>query len=206
MIQLTCDNCEKAIQVEDSAAGQKVKCPSCGDVNLIPAGGADRAAAKGLPPARGPEARVMLVRRAMFRARPMRFLILVVVLLGGLGGGIYFGVVRSPSVVPGAVACSILGFIAFIILIGWKFLRMGEMLEITTKRTIERNGILSRATTEVMHKDIRGIQIRQTFFQRLLGIGTMCISSAAEDDHEILAEHIPHPDRVRDTIDLYRGV
>lgn len=206
MIRLRCDNCEKPIEVEDALAGQKVKCPACGDVNVIPASGGDRAAAAGLPPARGPEARVMLIRRAMFRAKPLRFLLLAMLLLVGLGGAVFFGVARNPANAPVAVGFAVVGFVAFAILIGWKFLSLGEMIEITTKRTIERTGILSRATTEIMHKDIRGIQITQSLGQRVLGVGTMCISSAAEDDHEIEATDVPNPDRVRDTIDLYRVV
>lgn len=206
MIRLTCDNCEKPIEVDDSAAGQKVKCPACGDINVVPTTGTDRAAAAGLPPVRGPEARVMMVRRAMFRAKPLRFLILLVLLLAGLGGAVYFGVMRNPAEPVGAAACAVIGFGAFVVLIGWKFLSLGEVIEVTTKRTIERTGILSRSTTEIMHKDIRGIQITQSFCQRLLGVGTMCISSAAEDDHEIMAVDVPGPDRVRDTIDLYRQV
>jgi membrane protein YdbS with pleckstrin-like domain len=207
MIRLTCDNCEQPIEVDDSLAGQKVKCPACGDVNVVPAAGAaDRAAAAGLPAVRGPETRVMVVRRSVFRGKPLRFLLLVVVLLAGITGAVYFGVVRNPGEPIGVAASAVVGAIALLTLIGWKLLSLSQRLDITTKRTVERVGILSRATTEIMHKDIRGVQIRQTFAQRLLRVGTICISSAAEDEHEIMATDVPNPDRVRGTIDLYRQV
>jgi hypothetical protein len=49
VITLTCDNCDKAFQVEDDAQpGEKVSCPYCGDVNRVPA--SPRSGAAGAPP------------------------------------------------------------------------------------------------------------------------------------------------------------
>src|SRR4051812_10900244 len=80
MPTITCDRCEKPIEVPNPLMGQRVTCPSCGDVNIIrtlsnsPAPSSDRAAAAGYPPALGPEQDVMIVRPAIFRAKPLRFL------------------------------------------------------------------------------------------------------------------------------------
>ena len=38
MIRFACPQCQKALQVADSAAGKKLKCPQCGGVLAIPAG------------------------------------------------------------------------------------------------------------------------------------------------------------------------
>jgi phage FluMu protein Com len=209
VIQLTCDNCNQLLEVPDTAAGQKVKCPACGDVRVIPAApspepskGEDRAAAAGLPPAHGPEQRVLIVRQTMARARPFLFLLLTLLVLGGIAGAIYYGVVayRAPMLSASLAAAAVgLGVFAY-----WKIRTLETSLEITTKRTIERKGLFSRFTSEVLHQDIRNIQVTQTFFERVMGVGRIGISSAAQDDVEIVADDIPGPDRIRATIDLYR--
>ncbi len=210
MIRVICDNCSKPIDVGDDMAGQKVKCPACGDVNVIPATGkapaprTDRAAEAGYPAADAPEVRVMLVRRAMLRAKPLTFLLLLVGVLAGAGGAIYGLLVLSPGNPVVGIGSAVVGLIALVTLLAWRVAASGEVLEITNKRTMGRTGILSKSTSDVMHKDVRNIQVRQTFRQRLLNIGELCVSSAAEDDHEILVQDIPRPNRVREIIDLYR--
>lgn len=209
MIRLTCDNCSKPIDVADDTAGQKVKCPACGDVNVIPAAGRqsgpDRAAAAGYPSASGPEAAVMMVRRAMFRSKPVRFLLLVLGVLGGLGGAGYALAMATPSNPVMAMVAGVVALACLLILCCWWIITHGEVMEITSKRTIEKTGILSKRTSEVMHKDIRNIQIEQTFRERLFNVGKIVISSAAEEDSEIIATDIPSPKKMRDVIDLYRS-
>ena len=69
MIRKRCDNCETVLEFDESQAGQKVKCPECGDMNVLPEL-ADRAVAAGLPPDAGPEQEVLVLRPALFRAHP----------------------------------------------------------------------------------------------------------------------------------------
>jgi membrane protein YdbS with pleckstrin-like domain len=206
VIRLKCDNCEGVLEVPDSAAGQKIKCPACGDVRAVPlgrpSGDDDRAVAAGLPPASGPEQRVLIVRQAMFRARPLLFLFLMALLLGGGAGAIYAGaVLKKQPLVWVSLAAIVLSLVGFAL---WKIRTLDMSLEITNKRTIERKGLLSRFTSEVRHQDIRNIQVTQSFFDRLMGVGRIGISSAAQDDVEIQADDIPGPDRIRRVIDLYR--
>lgn len=212
MIRLTCDNCSKQIDATDDMAGQKIKCPACGDVNVIPLpskrGEAqprpDRAAAAGLPAADAPESTVLLVRRAAFRAKPGRFLLLVLILLAAAAGAI-FALTRTPPNNGLAISAGVVALASLLILFGWWFTKIGEVMEITNKRTIEKTGILSKRTNEVMHRDIRSIQIEQTFGERILNVGKIVISSAAEEDSEIIATDMPAPKRMRDVIDLYRS-
>jgi hypothetical protein len=208
MLRLACDNCGKVLEVPESAGGQKIKCPACGDVRIVPRGKApgedDRAAAAGYPSANGPEQRVMMVRQAMFRARPFLFLLLVVVLLGGVAAGVYFGFwTKQMPYAWGGVGAAALGLAAFVV---WKLRTMETSLEITSKRTIERKGLFSRFTSEVRHQDIRNLQVTQSFFERLMGVGRIGISSAGQDDVEIVADDVPSPDRIRQIIDLYRSL
>lgn len=217
MLKLICDRCDKPFDVPDDRVGTKVPCPTCGDINiaLAPAGadgadggvraarsaGADRTAAKGLPPADGPEVTVVEIRGAMFRSRPFSFIGLVLLLGGslvaapilalqtaGVGGLIALGV---------AVAC-------LIVLGVWKIASLSERLTITTKRVVQTRGLLSKSTIEMLHRTIQDVEIEQSFVDRLWGVGKLSISNAGQEDDEIVIHHAPKPYQIRETIDAYR--
>lgn len=218
MIFLTCDRCEKPLEVDDDLAGKKVECPHCGDVNLVPAGTArpkappapapggpkpGRAEAAGYPPDHGPELPVLKVRPAMLRARPGTFLTLALGLIGGItlivlatGTGHLARWVMWPGLVA-ALAC-------LAVLAVWKVKTMGSALEISNKRSIERRGLFAKATSEVLHDAIRNIQIDQTFWNRVWRVGTIAISSSGTEGVEIQVADVPDPHRIREIIDLYR--
>lgn len=219
MITFNCDRCERTLEVGDELAGTKVQCPYCGDVNVVPrviarsagdtgavSGGTpqprDRAAAMGLPPDAGPETRVMKVRPAMFRARPMLFSVLTLAAVGGTIGAAVFAF-RGQAV--WAYLCGAAAAAGLVALGVWKIKTLGVALEITNKRTIESRGLLSRATSEVLHDDIKNLQITQTFWQRVWNVGTVGISSAGQDDIEITAQDMPRPAEIKRVIDAYRN-
>jgi hypothetical protein len=203
---ITCDRCEKPIDVPNPVLGQKITCPNCGDVNVIRSlgktAGTDRAAEAGYPSAIGPEADVMLVRQAMFRARPGRFLTLAIVLIGGAVGAVYF--TTGTANIPLAAACGGAGILAFLCLLIWKIHTLSESLQITTKRTIDKHGLFSKDTSDVLHTDIKNIQIKQSFLDRVWNVGQLALSSSAENEEEIVIKNIPNPEKVRQIIDLYR--
>ena len=70
----------------------------------------------------------------------------------------------------------------------------------TTRRTIARQGLLSKSTTELRHTDIRAIHVEQGFFQRLMGTGTVRLSSASSDDYEIQMAGVANPEQVAATL------
>lgn len=228
MIRVRCDNCEKLLEAPDDLAGQKVACPACGDVRVLPGSGAaddgqragsqqslssptptpapaktpDRAAAAGLPPDSGPEQRVMVVRTAMFRSRLGLAALVAAGLGAALAGMVYFGGVnKQPAMFWVSVAVFAIGLGVLVV---WKIAHLGTRLEITNKRTIARRGLISRATTEVLHDHVRNVQITQSVWQRVLRIGRVGLSSAADDTVEIVMDDLPSPDRIRRVIDLYR--
>ena len=114
---------------------------------------------------------------SMFRNRPVEFIFTVVLCL------------------------ILVGFIVFFV---WWFRCKGTQLTITSERTRLRKGILSKSITEVWHQDVRNVQLNQTFFQRLLGVGSLGISSAGQAGLEISVSGIPDPDRVKELIDRHR--
>jgi uncharacterized membrane protein YdbT with pleckstrin-like domain len=84
--------------------------------------------------------------------------------------------------------------------------RLGAAFEVTTKRTVMHRGFFSRATSEVVHDNIRNIQVDQTFLQRVFGVGRIGISSSGQDGVEIQVNHLREPDKLREIIDLYRPI
>ena len=95
----------------------------------------------------------------------------------------------------------VVGFIFFFI---WWLRCKGTTLSVTNKRTILRRGILSKSITEVWHQDVRNVQLNQTFFQRVLGVGQVGISSSGQSGVEISVAGIPDPDLVKNLIDQHR--
>ena len=114
---------------------------------------------------------------SMFRNRPVEFIVTVVLCL------------------------ILVGFVIFLV---WWMRCKGTQLTITSERTRLRKGILSKSITEVWHQDVRNVQLNQTFFQRLLGVGSLGISSAGQAGLEISVSGIPDPEQVKDLIDQHR--
>ena len=59
---------------------------------------------------------------------------------------------------------------------------------------------MSKSTNEVRHKDIRNLQVSQSIFQRLFGVGTLEIASAGHGGVEIKISGIPKPQELADII------
>ena len=114
---------------------------------------------------------------SMFRNRPVEFIVTLVLCL------------------------VVVGLIIFLV---WWMRCKGTQLTVTNERTSLRRGILSKSITEVWHQDVRNVQLDQTFLQRLLGVGSLGISSSGQAGLEISVSGIPDPDRVKDLIDQHR--
>ncbi|REJ87665.1 MAG: PH domain-containing protein [Planctomycetota bacterium] len=92
----------------------------------------------------------------------------------------------------------IVGIIVFVV---WYLRCRGTKLTITNEQTTLRTGLLSKFTNDVFHENVRNIIVRQTFFQRIMGVGYVGISSAGQGGIEIEVNGIPDPDRVKQIID-----
>ena len=114
---------------------------------------------------------------SMFRNQPVAFVLTCLLCLVGIG-------------IP--------------ILIVWWVKSLGTTLTVTEEKTMLRKGILSKYTNEVMHDNVRNIQVRQSFFQRLMDVGYIGISSAGQAGMEIEINGIPDPDGVQRLIGEHR--
>lgn len=231
MISITCDKCERALSVEDRLAGSKIACPHCGDINQVPTlpgtnaasgggqnrdggespgqakvqapGGSASGVGSGLSSGLGSgELHVAFVRPAPFRAHPFRSGGLLLLVIAGLAGVVTFTMVNPHT--TWAWVSGIVFFAALIAMGVWKVLSLAELMEVTTRRTILRRGLLSKATSEVRHEDIRNFQITQSFLERILRVGTIGISSAGQDEVEIVMRDVPNPATLRASIDKHR--
>lgn len=244
MIQIRCDDCEKMFEIPDDQAGQKVACPYCGDVNRV--GSLQRPVADssvvGKTPPSGPAAKpgpvsmtpvgklihsdqeqvIAVVRQAMFRAHPFWYSLMVLILIGG----IILAVMGSQGNQPGARFphwTMYAGFVAIGIAVIWWLTWWAAphrwiKLTITNKRSIRQEGIVMRKTSEVLHRHVVNVTIRQGLMDRIFGVGYIGIDSAGQGgepegdednpqrrgDIEIEVADVPHPYRIKDIIDRYR--
>ena len=115
---------------------------------------------------------------AMFRNHPV-YLVLCVLLIAALGLGL-------------------------LMLLVWWIQVLGTTLTVTNEQTTLRKGLLSKHTNDVYHSNVRNIQVRQSFLQRILNVGWVGISSAGQSGLEIEVTGIEDPHRVKEFIDDHR--
>lgn len=212
-----CPHCHQAFRIAETLIGRNVDCPRCGRPFRAEAPSALPIDESSLSPddagdlpeisaGMSEQEEVLLVRHpAMLRPHPLRFLVLL--LLVGLGVAALVisllwerGLVINNQPWLSANALQWTGLVltllgALWIGIWWVKTRTHE-LKVTSKRTIQRAGLIPRFTTEVQHDDVRNIQVDQNFYQRMVGVGDLAISSAGQSNLEIHIEGIPSPDHV----------
>jgi multidrug efflux pump subunit AcrA (membrane-fusion protein) len=124
-------------------------------------------------PAQEPERILDEAHPAMFRNRPVWFILCLLLCPVGIG---------------------------LIILLIWWLGCLGKKLTITQSRVMLRSGVLSKYTTEVNLADVRSVQVNQSFGQRIFGVGSLGIASAGTAGTEILIHGIPRPQRFAELI------
>jgi uncharacterized membrane protein YdbT with pleckstrin-like domain len=90
--------------------------------------------------------------------------------------------------------------LSVLIVLGTILSRRNTSWSITSERLIERRGLLSQMRREVELVDIRSVEVTRSFSQRLSGIGTIVVSSAASADYLIRMQNVANPDAIAETI------
>ena len=219
-LMFRCPHCHEREAVTREAVGQVTECSACGQPYQpeMPVGRLMRQNVDGdwlmantavSGRRSSDEKTVMTVHPAMFRAHPLKYVGLVLTIVVGLVGIFYFGAHAEDSAVGKwwrpvtlglGIVCGIAAVVSLISLIYWFVRTRYDSLTISNERTTWARGILDRETSEVQHDDVRNIQIKQTFLDRILGVGRIAISSAGQDEMEIDVRDVPNPSEVADTV------
>ncbi len=196
-----CPFCSELIQASAR------KCRHCGEF----LDGSDRTNAPVASPPVGPVAVVqhataaksgyskehdlLTVRPKVFRNAPVSMLFLISVLLVG-------SIVAANGEI---LMLWVFPALAVFILLRDFLSSFTTLLTIINKRSILRRGILSKRTREVRHSDVRLLQVDQSFFQRIMGVGSVSIASAGHGEVEIMVGGLKNPVHVKETVDGYRS-
>ena len=78
--------------------------------------------------------------------------------------------------------------------------RAATILRIYSNRVTLERGLFSKCYQDFIPRDIRSIDVDQSFLQRLVGIGDITISTAATVEAAEKVEGIPDPKAVRELI------
>lgn len=169
-----------------------------------PARPKDRAELAGFPPDHGPEQNVMIVHPSIWRGRPFSSLALWVapIAITLIARFVFFKDMTAAHIGITFLILAALswGFFAW----EWLFFSLARSLKVSNKRVIERRGLLSRRTSEVLHEHIRSVAVHQSLLQRIFNLGTVEISSSANAGVEIKMKDVPQPYKVKEVVDLYR--
>ncbi len=195
-IELDCDACGRLFTV--TRDGDRASCPSCGDVNRIPAEpGSTR---------RGEETDLRTVRPALVRGHPVASAASGGLVLAGLVAAILANTSDWPSWSGWIGGVGMLvggGWMLWLFVLGHRW----DRLRITTHRCIDERGIVMRSTSEVLHSHVRNLRITQSIWQRIVGIGDVEIDSAAGDGQaDITIRNVPDPDGIKRLVDRHRGL
>lgn len=105
------------------------------------------------------------------------------------------------------VLCCILSLVlvGLLFLIPWYIRSRSTRLIVTTDQITLRTGWLSKNTNDVFIENVRNIQVKQSFWQRIMGVGYVGISSAGQSGIEIEVDGLPNPDELKDLLDSQRA-
>jgi len=197
--QIDCRRCHKPFKLGVPEAQPLRDDPSSKPDYVVDAGGGDT------------EEKVLVTHPAAFRNRPGKTLLAaltivlgVLSLLAAVGVGFGWGLVEQVSAFAGATVLAAIGGVLIVLGLAamtvWWLRSRFETLTVTGQRTIFRFGLISRDTTEVQHEDIRNLQVDQSGFDRLFGVGDLFLSSSGQDGLEIRAYGIPKPEHVANVV------
>ena len=88
------------------------------------------------------------------------------------------------------------GILIFLI---WHLKNKASKLVVTENELLFEKGLLSKERSEVNLSSVRTVKIKQSFFNRIFGTGTVEIYTAG-DSPEIVAIGMPDPNKIRELI------
>ncbi|VUD42186.1 hypothetical protein TDB9533_00641 [Thalassocella blandensis] len=92
--------------------------------------------------------------------------------------------------------------IGLIILLWWHLQNKSQRLTVSAGDILYEKGLLSKERSEVSIESIRTVKIKQSFFNRIFGVGAVEIYTAG-DNPEIAMAGLPDPNKIRELIKAY---
>lgn len=89
--------------------------------------------------------------------------------------------------------------IGILLLLYWYIHTRQTALTVTENELLYEKGILSKDRTSVSLKHIRAVHVTQGFLNRILGVGTIQVSTAG-DQPEFTVADMPDPGEIREAI------
>ena len=89
--------------------------------------------------------------------------------------------------------------LGLLILLAWYVKTKALKLTVTEHDIVLEKGLLSKEHSEINIDSIRTIRVKQSFFNRIFGVGTIEIFTAG-DNPELVAAGMPEPNRVRELV------
>jgi len=102
----------------------------------------------------------------------------------------------------GFIICLILipaGGLGLLILLTWHLKNKASKLTVNDNEILFEKGLLSKERSEVNLASVRTTKVKQSFFNRIFGVGTIEIYTAG-DSPEIIASGMPDPNKIRELI------
>lgn len=108
----------------------------------------------------------------MFRSKPLGFILAIILIPAAIG---------------------------ILILMVWYLKCKSTRLEINDNEIVLEKGLLSKERTELNVSGIRTVKIKQSFFNRIFGVGALSVYTAG-DNPEIQVQGMPRPEIFRDLV------
>lgn len=89
--------------------------------------------------------------------------------------------------------------LGLLILLGWYLQTKASKLSVNENQILYEKGLLSKEHSEVSISSVRAVKVKQSFFNRIFGVGAVEIYTAG-DKPEIVAAGLPDPNRVRELV------
>ena len=102
----------------------------------------------------------------------------------------------------GFILCLILipvGGLGLLILLTWNLRNKASKLTVNDNEILFEKGLLSKERSEVNLASVRTTKVKQSFFNRIFGVGSIEIFTAG-DSPEIVAIGMPDPNKIRKLI------
>lgn len=95
--------------------------------------------------------------------------------------------------------------IGLLIFLSWHLQNKASKLTVNEREILYEKGLLSKERSEININSIRATKVKQSFFNRIFGVGAIEIYTAG-DSPEIVATGLPDPNKIRELIKARQNI